>query len=213
MNFAGPHGADRKDKQHERNEDMDERTGSGAATEPRAYRPQLKFYHPNAKGTGCAIQLELLPAQNRREGAIMMSLANQMTVGDMRGAVPRFPRFDWENRITVKLGFMDLARMLQVFRGECESIGDGKGLYHRTSEFSTRIVLRHMVEPLQGYSLEVYRTPSDGSEESRAHFVMNSAEATGLAESISGSMAVVSFGVPGRHDAVDAQTLGGADAA
>jgi len=167
---------------------------------PRAYRPRLSFYHPNAKGTGCALQMEVVPAECGREGAIMATFANQSSVGDMRGEIPRYPRFDWENRIVVKLGFMDLSGILQVLRGECESIGGGKGLYHRFGGLSTRIVFRHALEPFTGYSFEVYRSSSGGSaEEVRAHFLVTPCEATGLERSISGSMAVVCFGVPGRY--------------
>ena len=166
-----------------------------SATAPVRFRPKLTFYHPNAKGTGSAAQFELHPAHDDTDGSIMMSIANQLTVGDRRAENPVFPRFDWRNSISVKLDFNDLCAMLQVFRGECEAINDGKGLYHRTARATTRIVLRHMLEPVAGYSFEFYRSSGDGVEQcSRIFF--NGAEALGLCEAIAGSMAVVSFGIP-----------------
>jgi len=159
------------------------------------YRPKLRFYHPTGKGTGCALEMELHPAHDLTDGSIWMSVANQMTVGDRRGPNPTFPRFDWENKIVVKLDFTDLCKMLQVFRGECENLEDGRGLFHRTARASTKIVLRHLVDPVSGYSLELYRTSAQG-DENRAHFMFMPSEALGLAEAIAGSMAVISFGIP-----------------
>ena len=161
----------------------------------RAYRPSLRFFHPNGRGTGCAVKMDLHPAHDRVDGSIMLKVANQMTVGNMQGPNPTFPRFDWENSMSVKLDFSDLCKMLQVFRGECESLEDGRGLYHRTARATTKIVLRHLVEPVSGYSFELYRTPTQG-EEMRAHIFFTPWEALGLAEAIAGSMSVISFGIP-----------------
>lgn len=160
------------------------------------YRPKLTLYHPNAKGTGCAVSMELHPAHDRTDGSIMLRAANQMTVGDKRGPTPTFPRFDWDGAISVKLDFNDLCKVLQVFRGECESIEDGRGLYHRSPRAATRIVLRHLIEPVAGYSLELYRMPVGGESETRAHILFSSAEALGLCESIAGAMSVITFGIP-----------------
>lgn len=163
---------------------------------PSGFAPRLAYYHPNARGTGCAMKLERIPATREEEGCFMATLANQLTIGDMRSPNPTYPRFDWEGSIVVKLGFSDLCQILQVLRGECESIGDGRGLFHQTPRAVTRIVLRHMLEPVSGYSLETYRTPSGGGEEGKAHILISQAEAVGLESVISGSLALVCFGVP-----------------
>ena len=160
------------------------------------YRPTLRFYHANQKGTGGALELKLHPAHDNVDGSIMMRVANQCAIGDRRGASPTFARFDWENAICVKLDFNDLCRILQVFRGECESINDDRGLYHQTSRAATKIQLRHLVEPITGYSLEVYRNPRDGGEGMHGHIIITQAEAVGLCEAIAGSMSVVAFGIP-----------------
>lgn len=161
------------------------------------FRPKLTFFHPNPKGTGCAVSMEVHPAHDDVEGSIFLSAANQLTVGDRSAQVPVFPRFDWENKMTVRLCFSDLCQMMQVFRGETESINDGKGLFHTTAEFSTRIGLRHHIEPLAGYSLELSRMPvRPGGCEQRSRIFFTPAEAGGIADSIAGSMAVISFGIP-----------------
>jgi len=161
------------------------------------FRPKFSIYHPNGKGTGCALKMELHPAHDDRDGCIMMRLASQNTIGDMRGPVRRFPTFDWEKRICVKLDFADICKMLQVFRGECESLEDGKGLYHRSARYTTRIVLRHLIEPVQGYSLEVYRDTAGHPDESlSAHIVLNPWEALGIGVSFENSIGVICFGIP-----------------
>ena len=167
------------------------------------YRPSLAFYHPNAKGTGCALKLSLHPAHDDRDGCIMMTLANQLTLGDRRAANPVFPTFDWEGRLTVKLDFSDLTQIVQVFRGERESLADGKGLYHTTSKFSTRIALRHLVEPTPCYPFEVYRSARSGSAvgdagaaDTSARIVLSESEALGLCLAIETSFGVVCFGIP-----------------
>ena len=175
---------------------MNSETNNKTMPPPGTYRPKLAFYHANPKGTGCAVTWALHPAHDDTDGSIMMSVANQMTVGNRMGPNPTFPRFDWENRICVKLDFNDLCAMLQVFRGECESINGDHGLYHRTAKATTKIRLRHLVDPVSGYSLELYRTPAGGGEESHAHLLLSSAEALGLCESIAGAMYLVSFGIP-----------------
>ena len=159
------------------------------------YRPRMRFFHPNSKGTGCALSLELAPAIGNDEGFIMVTVANQASVGNRQGQNPVFPTFDWEGALTVKLGFEDLCKMLQVLRGECESVGEGKGLYHCYANASTVISFRHLVEPVPGYALGVRRTYADGKE-SRAAIILSSWEALGLCESIAGSMGAICFGVP-----------------
>jgi len=161
----------------------------------RQIRPSLRFFHPNGKGTGCAVRLELHPAHDYVDGSVWATIAQQVTVGNRCGPNPTYPRFDWENPMCVKLDFSDLCKVLQVFRGECESLEDGRGLVHQTAKAMTKIVLRHIVEPVPGYSFEVYRTPRQG-EETRAHLHFYPWEALGLAEALAGSMSVISFGIP-----------------
>ena len=175
---------------------MNNETNNKTMPPPGTYRPKLAFYHASPKGTGCAATLELHPAHDDVDGSVWLCAANQMTVGNRMGPNPTFPRFDWENRICVKLDFNDLCAILQVFRGESESINGDHGLYHRTAKATTKIRLRHLVDPVAGYSLELYKTPTGGGEETRAHLLLNSAEALGLCESIAGAMYLVSFGIP-----------------
>ena len=159
-------------------------------------RPRLALYHANAKGTGCAIKMELRPASGATDGGIVCTFAAPKTVGNRLGPNPTFPTFDWTEAHTVKLAFDDLTKMQQVFRGECESINGDRGLWHLTASGNTRIVLRHIIDPVPGYSLEVYFCPAGGGDERRWLFLLQPSEALGISEVISGSMYLVAFGVP-----------------
>ena len=162
---------------------------------PTPARPRLAFFHANPRGTGGALMLDLRPARGLDEGCIMMTLASQLTVGDRRGPTPVYPTFDMENRMVVKLGFLDLAKMLLVFRGECESIDGDRGLYHQAPRFATRITLRHLVEAGGGYAIDVFRS-APGQEDRHAGIVLAPAEALGLSKAVEGSLGVLCFGVP-----------------
>ena len=149
---------------------------------------KLKLYHPTSKGTGCAIGLELHPATAEQEGSIILEMAHQRTVNG------KDSEFDWNDTACVRLGFNELTKILQVFRGECESIDGGKGLYFREPSVK-RLVLDHRVEPVCGYSLEVFEEPVGGAER-RFAILLTNAEALGICEAIVGAMVWVAFGDP-----------------
>ena len=163
-------------------------------------RPTLAFYHANGKGTGSAMKLELYPARvgDLDSGAIYATIARQSSLGDRTSTPPIYPRFDWDNALKVKLDFTDLAKVLQVLRGETESIDEGKGLFHRYADKCQVIKFRHMIEPVCGYSLEVYETSTGDGEhanERRAHIFLSTAEALGLSLAIEHSFAAIAFGL------------------
>ena len=165
--------------------------------ETKTHRPRFVLYHANSKGTGCAVKMDLHPAHDFSDGCLMAKFARQTSVGGRVDGVEHFPRFDWENAITVKLDFTDLSKMLQVFLGECESIEDGKGIFHRSQKATTKIMMRHIVEPVQGYSIEVYKSPTNGDgQESSARIMLYNNEALGLTRAIEGIMPLVCFGIP-----------------
>lgn len=165
-------------------------------TTQRKFRPKFALYKPNGKGTGCAAKMELHPAHDDTDGSIWATFANQLTIGDMRAPNPSYPRFDWEHAICVKLDFQDLTRILQVFRGECEAIGEGKGLYHSSPKGATIIGLRHHVEPANGYTFDLHRSVGQGSSDMHARITLAPNEAMGLCAAIEQALGVICFGIP-----------------
>ena len=159
-------------------------------------RPRLEFYHPNAKGTGCAMAMALRPADSTRNGFVSVSIASQMTVGNPTGDSPTFPTFDWDNKVDVVLDFDALCAILQVLRGETESIREGRGIFHKYKECCQKIQMRHLIDPVCGYSFEVLETSANSSDEKRVRMLLSPAESLGICESIAGSMYLVAFGKP-----------------
>ena len=57
-------------------------------------------------------------------------------------------------------------------------------------------MLLSMGAEVTGYALDVSRRASKEGEETRAHFLFNSAEALGICEAITGAMYIIAFGIP-----------------
>ena len=151
-------------------------------------RPAITICHANARGTGTALRLELHPARTDSDGSILATIAPQ-------NAIKPVASFYWNNSISFRLCLMDLAKILQVFRGNYESIDDGKGLYHRTINGFTVVRLYHRIEPIGGYVLDVSHKSNDG-DIVHLIFSMTYDEAFALAEAIDHAMLYVAFGVP-----------------
>lgn len=150
-------------------------------------RPALRIYHANAKGTGSALTVALDPATATSDGRLIVALAPQRTADNL-------PTFDWPRGIVVGLRFADVCELLRVFRGEAESIADGKGLYIIDGGDRIRVNLRHMIDPVVGYLLEAYALLANG-EERQVRIFLSSGEALGLCLAIEQGMAVMAFGI------------------
>lgn len=143
---------------------------------------EVCFYHPNAKGTGSALRIE--PRINRhcgdRYNCFFMELAAQREVARRHGGERSFARFDWERKITVKLGFADVCELLTVLEGRLPHVGgDRKGLYHQTASGNT--LISFSLDTARGtFFLSVSRKSADGQEVQRIGIGLTEVEATGL---------------------------------
>jgi hypothetical protein len=170
-----------------------ENTNENTAT---AETPKLSFYHPNGRGTGCAVQFELHPAHGAEDGYIMATFAKQKTVGARDGNAVTYPRFDWANKITVKLYMGELMEMLQTFRGCQKSIQDGKGIFQRTEEKAIVFNTSHRIEPQPSYCVEVSQRLVGSDEIDRAYIMLTISEGLALSLCIEQSLGLIAFGVP-----------------
>lgn len=136
------------------------------------------MYHPSSRGVGSALRFELHPykVEDPDSGRIEVGIAPQD--GD---------RFAWEDVLCVSLGFEDVASMLMVFRGETESINDGKGITRRDCTFN----MRHVIEPVCGYRMILTR------DNRLAAFMLKPAEAMGISLALEHSMAKLVFDMEG----------------
>lgn len=154
---------------------------------------KLTIYHANMKNTGCALSLEMKPDTQTSDGRIVATFAPQRTCAT---AQPRtFPTFDWENALVVHLMFDDICKMLQVFRGELESLEDGKGLFHHSPKHATLIQMRHLIDYVCGYEIEITQKMRETDEERKAKIVLAPHEALGICEAITASMSKICFGI------------------
>lgn len=160
-------------------------------------RPRKTFYHPNAKGTGSALRLELHPAHDETEGSVFATLAPQRSVMErMPDGGVSFASFDWTNALCLKLDLMDLSQMLEVFHGVRESVGEGKGLFHRSANATAVIRLEHRLDPVSGYLLDVSKK-KEGEETARhVLFFFKPTEAMAVSYLIEHALMFIAFGIP-----------------
>lgn len=144
----------------------------------------LTLYHANPRVTGAAMKMELQVADDVLTGGIWLNIAPQTGK----------TTFDWkEKNITVFLGFDELTKFMQVFRGECEGIAGG-GIVLEEPHKTTTVKLDHRFDPDCHYALELLEHPAVAGEDRRMVFLMNNAEALGICEAIASSMGKIAFG-------------------
>ncbi|HMO51355.1 MAG TPA: hypothetical protein PKE26_08695 [Kiritimatiellia bacterium] len=126
--------------QHQTTREHDDVTGPEPRTDFKGR--SLGLYHPNSRGAGSALRLE--PRVNRddseRYNCFFLEMAAQKTPArrDSNGVVPA--TFDWANKITVKLGFLDVAELIAVLEGRLPRAGgERNGIYHATGSGNTVI--------------------------------------------------------------------------
>ncbi|MFZ4394024.1 MAG: hypothetical protein ACOYOU_00190 [Kiritimatiellia bacterium] len=149
---------------------------------PRPWSGRLAYYHPTQSGGGAAARMEFHPARPDRDGCFFLEMARQKTLPTRNENGRQSATFDWENKITVKLGLPDVCSLLLVLEGKCEQAGNGRnGLFHDTAEANTVINLRRQAEPAVGFALEISRKPkrADG-EVQRTRVVLTEGEAIGV---------------------------------
>lgn len=159
-------------------------TETTASRDTRGLRRQGKvvFYHPNAKGSGCALQLDirLNTGEERRYDCFFLSMARQKSLASRTAGHEVPASFDWENRLTAKLGFLDVCEILTVLEGRRPSVGNGRGgLFHASGEGNTVIDFRRSDEPA-GYSVGLSRKNRSEDPPVRMQILLGEAEAAGL---------------------------------
>lgn len=165
------------------------------------YGPELSFYHANAKNTGVAITFRVEPATANLDGAVYFSIAKQKSVGNLNAQGPeRFASFDWANKTTVKLGFLEVAEMMMVFGGQASVLTHAgkEGFFHNSPSATTSVSLKRAEDPNRpGFILGVGRTPkADPNARQYATFAFWPAEAFALRAALMAEMGLLAFGLP-----------------
>lgn len=142
----------------------------------KGYHPSLTIYHPSPLGVDSALRLKLIPFEYEKPNSGKLVI----TIALHDGA-----DYDWSRALYENLDFEDVSRMLQVFRGETESINDGAGITHWwTHKFN-------MSHVICGYKMML----SDGNR--TYEFMLKPAEALGISLAIEQSMSKLVFEMEG----------------
>jgi len=144
---------------------------------------RVVFYHPTSDVSGAAARVE---PRMCRDGSIrfecfFLEMARQKE-GPSRGeqgAAPAAPAsFDWESKLTMKLGFSDICEIVAVLEARVDHAGGKRdGLFHRNGQTDTVIRFRRQEG---GYLLAVSRKTQGEEELAKVSIVLSEVEAVGL---------------------------------
>ncbi len=166
---------------------------------PRCFGGKVVLYHPKRSGKGAAARFELRLNRPSEESydCFFLEMASQKPGSPSS----RNASFDWENKITVKLDFMDVSEILTVLEGKAASVGgERKALYHQINGSSTLIGLAAR-EDGNGYFLGLSKKSSDGKFQNRISLSLSQVEATGLKQVLGMGLFYISF-----HSSLSAAT-------
>ncbi len=140
------------------------------------------IYHPNGRGEGSAMRLE--PRVNRhgedRYNCFFLEMASQKSAAQRQNGKTDYATFDWENKITVKLGFLDVGELLTVLEGKVPHVGgQRKGLYHASGIGNTLISFNRDAQR-GSYYLTLSRKRNGDAHPLRIGIGLSDVEATGL---------------------------------
>lgn len=145
----------------------------------------MDIEHPNARGTGAALCMELIPAEKARPGSLHFTLAPQKT---------QPMGFGWgRESLEMYLSPVEAAELLMVLRGHTESIEDGKGIYWRDENASKVFSACHAIEPLPGYIISITEA-EHGGDPRQTSIRLTPAEGIALEAAITGGMKEMMFG-------------------
>jgi len=169
---------------------------SNTINQPTDYKGRsISFYHPNSKGTGSALRIE--PRFNRddndRYNCFFIELAPQKTTFTRNNGKLSPATFDWSRKITVKLGFLDIAELLTVLEGRAPNVGgERNGLYHANGSSNTLITFQRY-QDRNAYYLGVSCKRGKDNEPQKVGISLSDVEATGLRSLLQTGLFFVTF--------------------
>ncbi|MBM4144356.1 MAG: hypothetical protein FJ225_12300 [Lentisphaerae bacterium] len=162
---------------------------------------RLTFYHPTSGGTGSAARFELRLNRAGEQGydCMFLELARQAAPASGTGSARQAARFDWQRKITAKLGFGDMCEFLAVLEARKDSAGGERGIYHASKGANTIIAFRKRNDQ-PGFLLGLSRKNGASDQPEKAHVVLSDMEALGLGHVLRQALFHVAF-----HDSLAAQ--------
>jgi len=116
---------------------------------PQGYQ-DFRVYKANKANTGSALQIDL----NVEREAVFLEVAKQVAE----------QRFDWQNKLTIKLSTTDIGKILSLLHGKTQGVklfhDPGKGQYESSKEMKNNVL--EMAKSPYGYSVKVSQQSSAG---------------------------------------------------
>lgn len=112
------------------------------------YLEAFKIYKPRKSGDGVASQWEFSRKIPETDDKPERAACMFVVFADQIEGEGRLAKFDWPNKVTMKLGITDIGEILSVFTGlqkdvgPKQSDGKGKGIYHETQKGNTILQLK-----------------------------------------------------------------------
>jgi len=149
----------------------------------RLERPCIRMMHPNTKKSGSMLVVKMNPAHGEVEGRMEFTLLPQ---DEGKDGLPCFSN----QGISMSLTSVEVAMLLEVLRGYCESLCEGRGIFHRCADVMKKMTFQHTIEPIPGYIISMY------AKDMHITFHLNLAEALVLSEAMASSLVYMAFGFP-----------------
>lgn len=169
---------------------MNTENGKSDGRREKCYNGKIVFYHPNKKCNGAAARLELRLNRAGEEGydCFFLEMARQKSLSNGKGNAT----FDWGEKVTVKLGFLDVCEFLTVLEGRAKSVGgERNSLYHQNGSGNTLIGLSARDDGR--YLLGLSRKTKVNGEQKRLSISLSQVEATGLRHVLQTGLFFISF--------------------
>jgi hypothetical protein len=126
-----------------------------------------------------------------RYDCFFLAMAQQKSVAGRgpEGVTPA--SFDWEHKVTVKLGVLEAGELLAVLEGRKDAAGKDRGLFHRTGSATTVVAFQNMADQ-SGYLLSVSKKSGE-QPPVRSQMLLSYAEAAVLRAILSAGIFFLSF--------------------
>ncbi len=151
-------------------------------SESKKFETTFKIFKPRQNGEGAASQWEFNPKPEKR--CMFLESAPQKNI---KGDKDTNASFDWDNKITMKLGLLDMGEILATFTGLQKGAGplDGegrhKGIYHQPPGGNKNTILQIAINKSQTMYYLRLSQKSQGQEMKSVEHAITFAEASVLA--------------------------------
>lgn len=148
----------------------------------------ITLFHPNSKGTGSLLRVELTPAVDGEHGFVTVGIIPQDSSVD-------YSTYDIVKELSIDLGPVECTKMIEVLRGVTESIEEGKGIIKREEGGAVVLEMSHVIDPVPGYNIVIKRRASVDAPVERQKFRLTTTEGWMLSIALERAVPAVAFGI------------------